>query len=246
MKAGGSVACVCCLLLLATASASDDTAAPTDASVHWPSAYFPLATGMRWTYRERTGPVGGRRVVVTAEDRRPVRGSSTPLFVVRESGEGSFFGIEDSGLLGFAVDGDFVIRFSAVGEDSRGELRIFGDEGLRVLPLHPEGGQHWDQEWHLFSVPGSRGAPRRFSARVERLASVRVPAGRFVDVVKVEMRYWDPALSQDRAQLSFEDYYAAGVGLVKSVSHNHEGGPWRTITRVLEAYEPGGSAGPPR
>jgi hypothetical protein len=243
MRTRAFPACVCCLLAVATARASDEAAAPAaaaEASTGWPSTYFPLASGMRWTYRERTGPFGGRRVMLTAEDRRPVRGSRTPLFVVREEGEGSFFGIEDSGLLGFAVEGDFVIRFSAVGEDSRGELRLFGEEGLRILPREPEDGQHWEQEWHLFSVHGSQGAARSLSARVSRVASVTVPAGRFEDVVEVEMQYRDPAVSQDRPQLSFEDYYAAGVGLVKSVSHDHEGGFWRKVTRVLESYDPPG------
>ena len=233
MRAVARVTCAVCLLGWALAGQAED---PGDETSLWPSEHFPLATDMRWVYRERTGPFGGRRVVLTAETRKPVRGSPTPLFVVRERGEGSFFGIEDTGLLGFAVRDDFVIRFSAIGEDSRGELRLFGEEGLRVLPLRPESGQQWEQEWHLFSVPGSQGAPRRWRARVERVDSLRVPAGRFRDVVRVEMQYWDPALSEGAAQLSFEDYYAAGVGLVKSVSRNHEGGPWRKVVRELTEF----------
>jgi hypothetical protein len=182
--------------------------------------------------------LGRRQVVWTAEAAREVRGADMPLFVVREKGDGSFFGIEDSGLLGYAVVGEFVIGFSALGEDSRGELRVFGSEGLLMLPVHPAEGQSWEQELALFSTPESRGAPRHWNARVERLSSLSVPAGRFDDVVKVEMEYRDPSLSKERPQLSFEDYYAAGVGLVKSVSRNHEGGFWRTVTRELESFEP--------
>ena len=192
---------------------------------------------MRWVYRERTGLLGRRRVVVTAEGERAIRGRDGPLFVVRERGDRTYFGIEDSGLVGYAVEGDFVVAFSALGEDSRGDLRLFGVEGLRMLPLHPEDGQYWEQEWHLFATPESLGASRHWSARVERSGPVRVPAGHFQDVIEIEIQYRDPAVSSDRAQLSFEDYYAAGVGLVKSVSHDHEGELPRTTTRELESFE---------
>ncbi len=215
----------------------DAGASATDAC-----AYFPLAEGTRWVYRERTGLFGTRNVVMTARRPQSVEGLDRALVIVHEIGDRPFFGIDDEGLLGFLVEDGFVVRFSGIGEDSRGGLRVFGGEGLRILPTAPRDGQRWEQRLHLFSVPGSRGAPRQWTAEIERRDSIRVRAGRFDDVVRVRMRYWDPSLSDGSPQITYEDDYARGVGLVKSVARNHEAGAWRKVVRELEEFRPADSA----
>jgi hypothetical protein len=203
------------------------------------SRYFPLAEGTRWTYREQIGVFGvRRRIEVTARGPRAVRGLERPLFVFQETGDRPFLGIDDSGFVGFLVEDGFVLRFSARGEDSRGELRIFGEGGVRMLPLAPRAGQRWEQESHLFVTPESSGAPRRWSAEVSLLDSLSVPAGRYRDLVRVVTRYWDPDLSTGEPQITFEDFYAAGVGLVRSVARNHERGRWSRVVRELVEFHP--------
>lgn len=229
-------------LLLAPAGAAQPRVDATAAGFQ--PAYFPLVTGMRWVYRERLGAFRTRRVVVTAGTSRRVRGLEAPVFVFEERGDRPFLGIDDQGLLGFLVEDGFVVRFSALGEDSRGELRLFGEEGVRVLPVAPSDGQRWEQLAHLFAVPGSAGAAREWTAELERQDSIRVPAGRFRDVVKVVMHYRDPDLPEAGPQISFEDYYAAGVGLVRSIAHNHEGGSWRRIDRELVEFHASAASAP--
>jgi hypothetical protein len=228
-RAGIAAAALALLLAPAASAQPRGDAAPA-------SAYFPLVSGMRWVYRESLAPFRTRRVVVTALGTRHIHGIGTPVFVFEEQGDRPFLGIDDHGLLGFLVEDGFVVRFSALGEDSRGELRLFGEEGVRVLPVAPLAGQRWEQLAHLFAVPGADGAAREWTAELERQDSIRVRAGRFRDVVKVVMHYRDPDLPEAGPQITFEDYYAAGVGLVRSIARNHERGSWRRIERELVEF----------
>lgn len=202
-------------------------------------SYFPLSTGSRWLYTERTGLFGKRKIEVTALGPRPVRGLEPgvgELFVVREVGDRSFMGIDDAGVIGFRRDDEFWIRYSAIGEEGTGELRLFGEEGVWMLPLDPRPGQHWEQTSHLFQVPGSRGAVREWRGEVSRVRKLRVPAGVYEDVLKVTIEYRDPVASGGKPEITFEDYYARDVGLIKTITRNHVGGGWRKIVRTLTAY----------
>lgn len=225
------------LLLIAPARAG---AGPEDAGGAQPEAprYFPLVPGTRWVYRERLGLFSSRRVEVTALGLRPVRGLDTPLFVFEERGDKPFLGIEDSGLLGFRIEEGFVVRFSALGEDSRGQLRLFGEEGVRILPVAPRGGEHWEQLAHLFDVPGGAGAARLWQSELSLLPSLRVPAGRYRHVVKVVAQYRDPELPESTPEITYEDYYAPDVGLVRSLARNREGGFWKRVDRELVEFHP--------
>jgi hypothetical protein len=233
------------LALLLTAPVRGETgpeaAAPRQEDA---SRYFPLAPGTRWVYRERVGLFRRRRVEVTALGLRPVRGLDTPLFVFEERGDKPFLGIEDAGLLGFRIEEGFVVRFSALGEDSRGELRLFGEEGVRILPVAPRGGEHWEQLAHLFYTPGGAGAARQWESDLTLLRSLRVPAGRYRDVAKVVADYRDPELSQTSPEITYEDYYAPGVGLVRSVARNREGGFWKRVDRELVEFHPAPAPAP--
>ena len=50
---------------------------------------------------------------------------------------------------------------------------------------------------------------------------MRVPAGRFEDVIVVRSEQWDREWRDTEPLHSYEDYYARGVGLIRSVAHNH-------------------------
>ena len=47
-----------------------------------------------------------------------------------------------------------------------------------------------------------------------------MPAGSFKDVLLVETEYWDPSIDEDAPLLAYQDYYARGVGLLRSVTKN--------------------------
>ena len=221
--------------MLARAEPKDETPQASAAS----NSYFPLATGARWLYTERTGLFGRRKIEVTALGPRTVQGLDPgvgDLFVVREVGDRSFMGIDDEGVVGFRRDEEFWIRYSAIGEESTGELRLFGEEGVQMLPLDPQPGQRWEQSSHLFQVPGSSGAVREWRGEVSREGRMRVPAGVYEDVLKVTIEYRDPVASGGKPEITFEDYYARNVGLIQTITRNHAGGGWRKIVRTLTAY----------
>ncbi len=205
--------------------------------------WLPLASGTRWVYREKAGWFGRRTIVHEARGWAEVRGLEHPVWVVEERGDRPIFGMDDSGLLGFAREDGWLLRYSALGEDASGALRLFGEEGVRVLPAAPEPGQRWTQNAHLFRVPGAARAVRHWTGEIRRVKRLRVPAGRFEDLLRVTMQYRDPTLSE-RPQITFDDWYARGVGLVKSVTVNHEAGGWNRLVRELERYEPPSSRDP--
>jgi hypothetical protein len=66
---------------------------------------------------------------------------------------------------------------------------------------------------------------------------VTVPAGTFTDVILVETEYWDPSIDSDKPLISYEDWYARGVGLLRSVTKNSREGGKRMAEQTLESYE---------
>ena len=61
-------------------------------------------------------------------------------------------------------------------------------------------------------------------------------AGSFDDVIVVRSQQWDPDWDTDRPLHSYEDYYARGVGLIRSVSRNNSQGFWMSIEQELVAF----------
>jgi len=65
----------------------------------------------------------------------------------------------------------------------------------------------------------------------------RVPAGTFKDVILVEMEYWDPSVDTAAPLIAYQDWYARGVGLLRSVTINLREGDKRMVEQTLESYE---------
>jgi hypothetical protein len=59
---------------------------------------------------------------------------------------------------------------------------------------------------------------------------MRVPAGTFDDVIVVRSEHWDREWRETEPLHSYEDYYARGVGLIRSVAHNHT--RWLPIAEI--------------
>jgi hypothetical protein len=183
--------------------------------------YFPLLPGTHWVYQLKMGFFTHTTLDVTARGSRPVRGSDARIFVVEERTEQEVFGLDPMGLVGYQVANGFVRRVPAVQMDPDGIVHVFGRDGIQLLPTDPQPGQHWDDEVAVFDVPNATRAKQSWTARVEKVGSVHVAAGRFEDVIVVISEQWDRDWKEDEPLHSYEDYYARGVGLIRSVARNH-------------------------
>jgi hypothetical protein len=201
-------------------------------------SYFPMVEGTRWSYELRTG-VGALKLEVLARGPMPVRGQDLPLFVMEERNEGPNMGFVETAPVGYVVLDGYVSRFPGVDYTAEGELRMLGrDEPTRLLPVSPHAGQVWSQHHSLFATPEGGGGQLGWSARVESLGRLRVPAGTFEDVIVVHSSYANesPYEHGPPTKVFYEDYYARGVGLIRSVTRDTEGGTERVVEQVLLEY----------
>jgi hypothetical protein len=203
-----------CLLLLSCASAQAPHASGPAAR-----EYFPMLPGAHWVYDLHTGPFTKTTLEVTARGERPVRDSETGIFVVEERTAGEMYGLEPEGLVGYRVSGGYVTRVPALELGSDGVVHIFGKDGMSILPVDPQPGQHWSDQVEVFDSLGN--SKQSWTATVENVGRVHVPAGTFDDVILVRSEHWDREWRETEPLHSYEDYYARGVGLIRSVSHNH-------------------------
>jgi hypothetical protein len=181
--------------------------------------YFPLQPGAHWVYELSTGLFSSTTLDVTARGERPVRGSTTGIFVVEERVAGEMFGLEPSGLVGYRVTEGYVTRVSALELGADGVVRVFGRDGVSILPIDPQHGQRWSDQVEVFDTPGE--SKQSWTASVENVGRLRVAAGTFDDVILVRSEQWDREWRENEPLHSYEDYYARGVGLIRSVAHNH-------------------------
>jgi len=196
-------------------------------------AYFPLQTGGHWSYELRTGFFTRTRLEMIGRGERDVRDSDEGLFVMEEQLSGRIYGLEPSGLVGYRVTDGFVTRIAAIEQKSDGRIHIFGGEGMSFLPVDPQAGQTWTDDTEVFSQSGSRG--QRWKSEIESVGHMRVSAGAFDDVILVRSQQFDPAFSETEPLHSYEDYYARGVGLIRSVSRNNAQWFWQSIEQELVA-----------
>jgi hypothetical protein len=225
---------VLALLLLALSSCANAPAprAPGEAA----EQYFPLSAGAHWSYELRTGFFARTRLEVTARGERAVRDSGETLFLVEERLGARVAGLNPAGLVAYGTAGAYRTRIAAVELDAEGRLRVFGGEAASILPLDPRPGQSWSDDAQVFSeaAAGTRSG-QRWTARIESAGCVRVPAGTFDDVIVVHSAQWDPTWSEDRPLHTYDDYYARGVGLIRSVSRNHAAWFWTKVEQRLVA-----------
>src|SRR5258706_564796 len=214
-------------LLLGIASCA--SAPPPHANGAAGREYFPLLPGAHWLYELHTGPFSHTTLDVTARGERPVRGSETGIFVVEERAAGQLFGLEPSGLVGFRVADGYMTRVPALELGADGVVRVFGRDGVMVLPLDPQPGQRWTDRVEVFDhTPGE--SAQSWTARIENVGRLHVPAGTFDDVIVVRSEQWDRGWRENEPLHSYEDYYARGVGLIRSVAHNHT--RWLPIAEI--------------
>ncbi len=196
-------------------------------------AYFPLQPNGHWSYELRTAFFSRTRLEMTGLGERPVRDSDEAIFVMQEQLSGRMYGLEPSGLVGYRVADGFVTRIAAIEQQADGRIHIFGGEAMSFLPLEPTSGQSWTDETEVFSHSGGQG--QRWASRVEAIGRMRVSAGAFDDVILVRSEQFDPAWSETEPLHRYEDYYARGVGLIRSVSRNDAAWFWEAVEQELVA-----------
>jgi len=209
-------------LALGAAAVGCAFAPPPHASGAAGREYFPLLPGAHWVYELHTGPFSHTTLDVTARGERPVRGSPTGIFVFEERTADELYGLDPSGLVGYRVADGYLTRVPALEMGTDGVVRIFGRDGIGMLPLEPQPGQRWADQVAVFDAPGGTGQSKQsWTATVESVGSMHVPAGTFDDVIVVRSEQWDREWRETEPLHSYEDYYARGVGLIRSVAHNH-------------------------
>lgn len=201
------------------------------------SDFFPLVKGAKWVYALDL-VVTSTKIEVVAKGQSEITGLEGDAFVMDERNLGQGFGMAEVGPTAYVVADGFLSRYTGMDYIEPNHLRMLGKEDpTRVIPLGATPGAEWTNETRLMQQPEGGGGLIKWTGRTKRSDPVTVPAGRFTDVILVETEYWDPSIDVDRPLISYQDWYARGVGLLRSVTKNsHEGGT-RMAEQTLESYE---------
>jgi hypothetical protein len=195
-------------------------------------SYFPMVPGATWVYLLRSS-LGDVRVEVKAVGEMSLPQGRGEVFVMEERTRGASFGFVEVAPVGYLVREAYVARLAGIDYDDSGGLRLLGqDEPTWMLPLDPKPGHAWTQRNRIFQTPESGGAELGWSGEVKPRTAVTVPAGHFKDVVEIEMTYRDASEGIEPTIL-YHDFYARGVGLLKSISQDPSGDPSNRIEQVL-------------
>ncbi len=230
--------------------------------------FFPLVEGARWTYEiSGLGPAPVELAVV-ARGLRTVRGLKQPVFVMDEITDGEELGFAVVAPVGYVRVGEYLGRLLALDYDGDELHMLGGEKPVRFLPLRASPSLEWEDRSTLFEFAQAEGAARYWKHRASWVAELEVAAGTFRDVLRIESRYFDsPPEAQPRASeraartasavpgtepgpeaspesmLRFEDFYARGVGLVRTVTYDEQRGGEATLEGELIRFSiPGAGA----
>ena len=207
---------------------------PGSRSATGPAAdsYFPMVPGTTWVYSLRSS-LGALEVEVKAVGAMPLPGGRGEVFVMEERNRGPSLGFAEVAPVGYLVREAYVARLAGIDYDDSGALRLLGqDEPTWMLPLDPKPGYAWGQQTRMFQTPEGGGGELGWTGEVKRRTTVTVPAGRFEDVVEIETTYRD--VSEGIApKILYRDFYARGIGLLKSISQDPSGDASNRIEQVL-------------
>jgi hypothetical protein len=209
--------------------------------------WFPLERGARWVYEVQT-ELGSVELEVTARGDVALRDGTGKLFVMDELNRGPTLGFVESAPVGYRVENGYIARFQAVDYDADGKLRFLGqDVPTWFLPLEPKVGHRWFQSNQLFSTPESPGAKLSWAGHVVGISPLEVPAGQFAEALQIHIEYRDSDAGEHPTMV-YDDWYAKGVGLLRSRTHDPGGDDSKDVEIRLLAYgfpEPGARAPDP-
>ncbi len=227
-------------LLLGVAGCQPEAPATPPAQSQAMAEYFPMVENGRWLYSVRAS-VGQFEMEVTGRGELALPGRDERVFVMDERNLGRSLGFAVVAPVGYVKQGGYVARVSGVdyvGSDpGSGELLLLGRyEPTWMFPVDPKPGQTWAQETDMFGNAESEGARLGWSGEIRPLTKLEVPAGVFEDVLEVETQYRDAAEPTPEPKVIYRDYYARGVGLIRSVTEDPSGDPSNRIEQVLLEY----------
>jgi hypothetical protein len=192
-----------------------------------PEEFFPLRTGSFWVYRVRDpwGEESLQRVLVRGP--RYLENKRTTGTLVEESGGlGGEFALDPSWHpIAYYREGDYLYKYYGLtrADAELREMRL-GSTDEKLLPAQPRADEEWESEVQLFDLPNGAGYGMRVVSRATSTEeSVTVPAGKFegcllVDTTIVPRTRTAKAEDEALPFFHYRDWYAPGVGLVKSLA----------------------------
>lgn len=137
----------------------------------------------------------------------------------------------------FAED-NYFSRLVGLDYDSEGEFVVLGEDfPVRLMPRVPEAGHTWTQSTRMFTTPEGGGGRLGWDGRVRYVESMTVPAGTFSNVLEIETVYIDQSEAEATPQVVYHDYYAKGVGLIRSLTDDPESNEENHMEQVLLEYD---------
>ena len=192
-----------------------------------------MVEGARWLYSVDLG-IAETELEVVARGLRDVQGLDEPVFIMDEINHGESFGMARLAPTGYVIAGGRIRRYTGLDYTESGEIQLLGAEDAAILlPHHVIGDHTWSEETRMFELPEGGGGEARFEGHTEMRAALEVPAGRFEDVLVVRTLYWDPDVDSGGPLLSYEDTYARGVGLLRSVTRNEQNASAQMVEQRL-------------
>ncbi len=181
--------------------------------------FFPLRKDSRWTY-ELTNHRSRTKLRFTAVVKGPlyIPEMKRTLVIVDEDQLGEHHPVGY-----FEDEQGFLNRFLYL--EYAGEKVTYpgtNSTPQRVLPAHPKAAKAWEDRTVVI------GSQSDWQYRVKGGLKVKVAAGRFKDCILVEtevggQKAQESAQAMHRTgQYRFKDWYAAGVGLIRSETYNEE------------------------
>jgi hypothetical protein len=207
--------------------------------------YFPLVPGAHWRYKLAL-EIGSGEVEVIARGDSAVEGLAGVVFIMDEHAlNADALGVAEVGPTAYVARDGFLSRYTGLDYREPDRLRMLGEEDpTRVMPLGGAAGAEWTHDTRMLQQPENGGGGLiKWTGRTKNVAVLVVPAGEFKDVLLVETEYWDPEQSPDAPLLAYHDYYARGVGLLRSVTMNaRDGGKQMAEQTLLDFDFPEGNA----
>lgn len=224
---------------VAVAAIGCDVSTSERASGPAANEYFPLVPGAHWRYK-LTLPTGTAEVEVVARGDFAIEGLAGLAFVMDEHAIGADdLGIAEVGPTAYVARDGFLCRYTGLDYRTPDQLRMLGEEDpARVMPIAVAPGASWTHQTRLLQQPENGGGGLiKWTGRTRSVADLVVPAGKFQDVLLVESEYWDPTVDPDGPLLSYQDYYARGVGLLRSVTKNERDGGSQMVEQILLDFD---------
>lgn len=201
--------------------------------------YFPLVPGAHWHYKLAL-EIGDAEVEVVARGDSAVEGLPGLAFIMDEHALGAeALGIVEVGPTAYVARDGYLCRYTGLDYRSPTELRMLGGEDpARVMPIAAAAGAEWTHTTRVLEQPENGGGGLiKWTGRTKLVAELVVPAGTFTDVLLVETEYWDPSVNADAPLLSYHDYYARGIGLLRSVTRNMRDGGTQMAEQTLLDFD---------